>query len=81
MNGTSNKMSSKFLNQNSTPITLTWNVSAYVKNKRSLFKKLKTKIRPEENDQIDYNPNYFNYYNQPSGEDNKYKPILKNGSY
>jgi hypothetical protein len=80
MNGASNKMSSKFLNQNNTPITLTWNVSAYVKNKRSLLKKLKTKIRPEENDQIDYNPNYYNYYNQASAEDIKYKPILKNGS-
>lgn len=74
-------MSSRFLNKKNTPITLTWNVSAFVKNKRNLFKKLKAKIRPDDNDQLDYNANYSNYYNQPSVEDNKYKPILKNGSF
>jgi len=77
MNGASNKMNSKFINQNSSPITLTWNVSAYVKNKSSVFRKLKRRIRPDDDNQYDYSANSF----QQSIEDTKFKPILKNGSF
>ena len=76
---TTSKNNSKFMNQNTTPITVTWNVNAYVKNKKSILKRIKDRVRPDEQDQ-QYG-NYFNNYynNQVEQADSGYKHILKNG--
>jgi hypothetical protein len=69
------------MNQNTTPITVTWNVNAYVKNKKSILKRIKDRVRPDEQDQ-QYG-NYFNNYynNQVEQADSGYKHILKNGMF
>jgi hypothetical protein len=69
------------MNQNTTPITVTWNVNAYVKNKKSILKRIKNHVRPDEQDQ-QYG-NYFNNYynNQVEQAESGYKHILKNGMF
>ena len=74
-----NKMNSKFLKQNSTPITVTWNVNAYVKNKKSILKRIKNRVRPDD-DNLQFDNNFNNSYNnQVEPVDSSYKHILKNG--
>ncbi len=70
-------MNSKIINQNTTPITVTWNVNAYVKNKKSILKRLKSSVKQDEQDQ--YFDSSLNDYVEPIDE--KYKHILKNGLF
>ncbi len=71
-------MNSKFMNQNTTPITVTWNVNAYVKNKKSILKRIKDRVRPDEQDQ-QYS-NYFNNFHYYESTADEHKHILKHGN-
>lgn len=70
------KMKSKFAKQNTTPITITWNVNAYVKNKKNILKRIKERMRPGEQEFRNFHS--FNNFHQVERED---KRILKNGIF
>ncbi len=74
-----NKMNSKIVNQNTTPITVTWNVNAYVKNKNRFLKRLKNSVETYVQDQ--HFDNNLNDYSHVEPIDETYKHILKNGLF
>ncbi len=70
------------------PITLTWRVNAFVEKKKNVFKKIKNKIRPADDNANAANQNqFYDYYtntyyqnNQSNEEENDdIKHILKDG--
>lgn len=68
------------ISDNTTPVTLTWNVNAYAKIKTSIIKKIKNKIRPP-SPPPEKQSNYYNYYEPQQVEDPKYKHLIKNGIF
>jgi len=72
-------MCTKITRQDTTLITITWNVNAYVKNKKRFLKRIKNRVRPDD-DNLQFENNFNNSYNnQVEPVDSSYKHILKNG--
>jgi len=74
-----NHINPGFQDQNSTPITLTWNVNAYIKTPKSIPTRIKNVFKREEQDDDDYTKFYSNHQIQDDNE-SEIKHILKNSS-
>jgi hypothetical protein len=77
-NQSDNQMNQGFPEQNSTPITITWNVNAYIKTSKNLPTRIKNILNRKDYDDYDYSKFYYNPQVQEDVEPD-IKHILKNG--